>query len=237
MAKITYRNLLQNLPKGYRNKEISEHFATEYRRITKQDIPWQCFKLAASQFRAVYVKKYKCSIKALMQSGCRFLDYKVSVDLRLAPVEAGSTPPSTPPSGSESGSSTTPSTPSSGSESGSSTTLSTPPSGSESGSSTPPSSGNSYSGSAKKPFAALSRTQKYRRRKVLKQFVAGCDKGEKDFVHNLTTTSDEDSYSLEKLLQIIAVLEYSKTRYEQSVESTWRQQEAVLANATEVPRQ
>ena len=222
MAKITYRNLLQNLPKGYRNKEISEHFATEYRRITKQDIPWQCFKLAASQFRAVYVKKYKCSIKALMQSGCRFLDYKVSVDLRLAPVVAGSTPPSTPPSGSESGSSTT---------------LSTPPSGSESGSSTPPSSGNSYSGSAKKPFAALSRTQKYRRRKVLKQFVAGCDKGEKDFVHNLTTTSDEDSYSLEKLLQIIAVLEYSKTRYEQSVESTWRQQEAVLANATEVPRQ
>ena len=71
----------------------------------------------------------------------------------------------------------------------------------------------------------------------MKQFVAGCDKGEKDFVHNLTTTSDEDSYSLEKLLQIIAVLEYSKTRYEQSVESTWRQQEAVLANATEVPRQ
>ena len=192
MAKITYRNLLQNLPKGYRNKEISEHFATEYRRITKQDIPWQCFKLAASQFRAVYVKKYKCSIKALMQSGCRFLDYKVSVDLRLAPVEAGSTPSATPPSGSESGSSTTtPSTP--------------PPSGSK-------------SGSTRKPYAALSRVQKYRRKKAFMAAIANCDREEKEMMNSVVvtkTTSDEFSYSFEYVLKLIAVLDFSKTKYEQ----------------------
>ena len=192
MGKITYRMLLQNLPKGFSNKEIQEHFSKEYRRITKQDLPWQCFTRAASAFRAVYMKKYTRSIKNMMKSSCSFLDHKVNVTLSSAAVVAGSTPSATPPSGSESGSSTTaPSTP--------------PPSGSK-------------SGSTRKPYAALNRVQKYRRKKAFMAAIANCDREEKEMMNSVVvtkTTSDEFSYSFEYVLKLIAVLDFSKTKYEQ----------------------
>ena len=166
---VKVRDLLQNFPKSSKYGEVINYFASEYGKIKKQIFPAKCFIYFAIKFRHTYVKKFSSNKKSFYKSATSFLEQSVSVSPDRAAGDVDPTPQS------DTAGDVDP----------------TPQSDTavEGGLITPP----ARESSGRKPFAELSRSQKYRRVKKLRSKLNLSDKLEQEALIKDLQQSDKES--------------------------------------------